>query len=322
MSDSKKRKTIVIGHKNPDTDSICSAICYANLKRILTGEKFTPARAGHVNSETQYVLDYFGVEAPKLIENVRTQVKDIEIRNMIKNVLERGKVDVYIYFDNAEDEKDVAVNQSVVRQYYNQMLEVASSLGVEINKSELLQTIMRFPDTMQAKMEELDEEGWNCLKRAIEKALSDVDDFRIQEGKVLIADILKRIELIKSLSGEVPQFEKQRVITIKQRLQDKMKEWGEIKNIDENRLEQEIIYYLEKLDITEEKVRLANHCKYFVETVEKEEAPGRKLGFIAQEIGREINTMGSKANDHDIQKLVVRMKDELEKIKEQSLNVL
>ena len=258
--------------------------------------------------------------------NLRTpsiyKEKDIEIRNMIKNVLERGKVDVYIYFDNAEDEKDVAVNQSVVRQYYNQMLEVADSLGVEINKSELLQTIMRFPDTMQAKVEELDEEGWNCLKSAIEKALSDVDAFRIQEGKVLIADILKRIELIKSLSGEVPQFEKQRVVTIKQRLQDKMKEWGEIKNIDENRLEQEIIYYLEKLDITEEKVRLANHCKYFVETVEKEEAPGRKLGFIAQEIGREINTMGSKANDHDIQKLVVRMKDELEKIKEQSLNVL
>ena len=139
---------------------------------------------------------------------------------------------------------------------------------------------------------------------------------------MLIADILKRVDLIKSLSAEVPQFEKQRVVTIKQRLQDKMKEWCEIKNIDENRLEQEIIYYLEKLDITEEKVRLANHCKYFIETVEQEEAPGRKLGFIAQEIGREINTMGSKANDHDIQKLVVRMKDELEKIKEQSLNVL
>ena len=272
------------------------------------------------------IVEVKSLNSKQLDINLRTpsiyKEKDIEIRNMIKNVLERGKVDVYIYFDNAEDEKDVAVNQSVVRQYYNQMLEVASSLGVEINKSELLQTIMRFPDTMQAKMEELDEEGWNCLKSAIEKALADVDAFRIQEGKVLIADILKRIELIKSLSGEVPQFEKQRVITIKQRLQDKMKEWGEIKNIDENRLEQEIIYYLEKLDITEEKVRLANHCKYFVETVEKEEAPGRKLGFIAQEIGREINTMGSKANDHDIQKLVVRMKDELEKIKEQSLNVL
>ena len=272
------------------------------------------------------IVEGKSLNSKQLDINLRTpsiyKEKDIEIRNMIKNVLERGKVDVYIYFDNAEDEKDVAVNQSVVRQYYNQMLEVADSLGVEINKSELLQTIMRFPDTMQAKVEELDEEGWNCLKSAIEKALSDVDAFRIQEGKVLIADILKRIELIKSLSGEVPQFEKQRVVTIKQRLQDKMKEWGEIKNIDENRLEQEIIYYLEKLDITEEKVRLANHCKYFVETVEKEEAPGRKLGFIAQEIGREINTMGSKANDHDIQKLVVRMKDELEKIKEQSLNVL
>ena len=254
------------------------------------------------------IVEVKSLNSKQLDINLRTpsiyKEKDIEIRNMIKNVLERGKVDVYIYFDNAEDEKDVAVNQSVVKQYYNQMLEVAGSLGVEINKSELLQTIMRFPDTMQAKMEELDEEGWNCLRSAIEKALSDVDDFRIQEGKVLIADILKRIELLKSLSGEVPQFEKQRVITIKQRLQDKMKEWGEIKNI------------------TEEKVRLANHCKYFVETVEKEEAPGRKLGFIAQEIGREINTMGSKANDHDIQKLVVRMKDELEKIKEQSLNVL
>ena len=272
------------------------------------------------------IVEVKSLNSKQLDINLRTpsiyKEKDIEIRNMIKNVLERGKVDVYIYFDNAEDEKDVAVNQSVVKQYYNQMLEVADSLGVEINKGELLQTIMRFPDTMQAKMEELDEEGWNCLKSAIEKALSDVDAFRIQEGKVLIADILKRIELIKSLSGEVPQFEKQRVVTIKQRLQDKMKEWGEIKNIDENRLEQEIIYYLEKLDITEEKVRLANHCKYFVETVEKEEAPGRKLGFIAQEIGREINTMGSKANDHDIQKLVVRMKDELEKIKEQGLNVL
>ena len=272
------------------------------------------------------IVEVKSLNSKQLDINLRTpslyKEKDIEIRNMIKNVLERGKVDMYIYFDNAEDDKDVAVNRSVVKQYYDQMLEVATSLGVEVNKGELLQTIMRFPDTMQARMEELDEEAWNCLREAIEKALSDVDQFRIQEGKVLIADILKRVDLIKSLSAEVPQFEKQRVVTIKQRLQDKMKEWGEIKNIDENRLEQEIIYYLEKLDITEEKVRLANHCKYFIETVEKEEAPGRKLGFIAQEIGREINTMGSKANDHDIQKLVVRMKDELEKIKEQSLNVL
>ena len=272
------------------------------------------------------IVEVKSLNSKQLDINLRTpslyKEKDIEIRNMIKNVLERGKVDMYIYFDNAEEEKGVAVNQAVVKQYYNQMNEVASSLGIEIDKGELLQTVMRFPDTMQVKMDELDEEAWNALRSAIEKALSDVDQFRVQEGKVLIADILKRVDLIKSLSAEVPRFEKQRVVTIKQRLQDKMKEWGEIKNIDENRLEQEIIYYLEKLDITEEKVRLANHCKYFIETVEKEVAPGRKLGFIAQEIGREINTMGSKANDHDIKKLVVRMKDELEKIKEQSLNVL
>lgn len=272
------------------------------------------------------IVEVKSLNSKQLDINLRTpslyKEKDIEIRNMIKNVLDRGKVDMFIYFDNSEDEKDVAVNKSVVMQYYNQMLSVASSLGVEMDKGDLLQTIMRFPDTMQVKMDELDEAGWIGLKSAIGKALEDVDRFRIQEGQVLITDILKRVELIKTLSGEVPQFEKQRVVAIKQRLQDKLKEWGEVKNVDENRLEQEIIYYLEKLDITEEKVRLANHCEYFIETVEKEDTPGRKIGFIAQEIGREINTMGSKANDHDIQKLVVRMKDELEKIKEQSLNVL
>ena len=135
-------------------------------------------------------------------------------------------------------------------------------------------------------------------------------------------DIIHRVQLIQELSAQVPQFEKKRMEVIRQKLQEKITEWTDVKSIDQNRMEQEIIYYLEKLDITEEKVRLANHCKYFMETVEKEDAPGRKIGFIAQEIGREINTMGSKANDHDIQKLVVRMKDELEKIKEQSLNVL
>lgn len=248
--------------------------------------------------------------------------KDIEIRGMIKEVLDRGKVDMFIYFDNDDDSKEVAINKTVVTQYFQQMLDMASSLGVSVDKGELLQTVMRFPDSLQVKAEELDEQEWLQLKSGIMQALESLNQFRIQEGQVLIADILKRIEIIKSLAAQVPQFEKQRVPAIKQRLQEKMKEWGEIKNVDENRLEQEIIYYLEKLDITEEKVRLANHCRYFIETAEREEAPGRKLGFIAQEIGREINTMGSKANDHDIQKLVVRMKDELEKIKEQSLNVL
>ena len=248
--------------------------------------------------------------------------KEMEIRNIIKNFLERGKIDMTIYFDNADTDKDVSVNQSVVEQYFKQMLDVASSLGVETNNNEILQTVMRFPETLKQKTEELDEGEWERLKTGIEKALEQIDQFRIQEGRVLIKDILHRIDLIQEFASEVPQYEGRRIEGVRQRLLEKMKEWNEIQNIDQNRLEQEIIYYLEKLDITEEKVRLTNHCKYFIETAEKEEAPGRKLGFIAQEIGREINTMGSKANDHDIQKLVVRMKDELEKIKEQSFNRL
>ncbi len=248
--------------------------------------------------------------------------KEMEIRGLVKEYLDRGKVDMVIYFDNAESEKDVIINFSVVAQYFNQMQKISEQLGVNTDKSILLQTVMRFPDTLQVKAEELDEEEWNALHAGVKKALEEMNHFRIQEGAALIKDITHRIALIQDLSAQVPAFEKRRIEVIRQKLQEKLDEWTDVKNIDQNRLEQEIIYYLEKLDITEEKVRLANHCKYFLETVEKEEAPGRKIGFIAQEIGREINTMGSKANDHDIQKLVVKMKDELEKIKEQSLNVL
>ena len=248
--------------------------------------------------------------------------KEMEIRSLIKSWLERGKIDISIYFDNSETEKAVSINALVVEQYFKQMLDVANTLGVEVNNNELLQTIMRFPDTLKQPSEELDETEWLKLKAGVEKALEMADQYRKREGEVLIKDILHRIDLIKAYAAEVPQYEEKRVEGVRQRLQEKMKEWKEIQNVDQNRMEQEIIYYLEKLDITEEKVRLANHCQYFIETVEKEEAPGRKLGFIAQEIGREINTMGSKANDHDIQKLVVHMKDELEKIKEQSLNIL
>lgn len=248
--------------------------------------------------------------------------KEMEVRGMAKEWLDRGKVDMYIYFDNSETDKEVQINRSVVEQYFNQMLEIAESLGATPDKGELLQTVMRFPDTLQVKSEELKEEEWSQLKAGVVEALEAMNHFRVQEGKALIKDIIHRVQLIQELSAQVPQFEKKRVEVIRQKLQEKLTEWTDVKSVDQNRMEQEIIYYLEKLDITEEKVRLANHCKYFVETVEKEEAPGRKIGFIAQEIGREINTMGSKANDHDIQKLVVRMKDELEKIKEQSLNVL
>ena len=258
-----------------------------------------------------------GLRLPGLFKD-----KEMEIRSMVKERLDRGKIDMAIYYDSTFDgEKNVSVNDAVVVKYFNQMLEVSGQLGFEPDKNELLQTVMRFPDSLQVKTEQLQEDEWMILRGGIERALDEIDGFRIQEGKALIKDILHRIDLIQQYAGQVPQYESRRIETVRQKLQEKLNEWTAVK-ADQNRLEQELIYYLEKLDITEEKVRLANHCKYFIETVEKEEAAGRKLGFIAQEIGREINTMGSKSNDLDIQKLVVMMKDELEKIKEQSLNVL
>lgn len=292
------------------------------MVRSMTGFGKTTVESGN----KKIIIEIKSLNSKQLDLNLRLpnlfKEKEMEIRGMVKEKLDRGKVDMNIYFDNSETDKDVSVNSAVVMQYFNQMMDISTKLGIEPDKDGLLQTIMRFPDTLQVKSEELAEEEWSQLQRGIEKALEEINKFRTQEGKALIKDIIHRVELIQQLASEVPQFEVKRVETIRQKLLEKINEWAEVKNIDQNRLEQEIIYYLEKLDITEEKVRLANHCKYFLETIDKEEAPGRKIGFIAQEIGREINTMGSKANDHDIQKLVVRMKDELEKIKEQSLNVL
>lgn len=248
--------------------------------------------------------------------------KEMEVRALVKEQLDRGKIDMIIYFDNAETGKNGSINRPVVIEYFHQLVEIAGQLGIEPDKNGLLQTVMRFPDTLQVKTEELEEEEWQALCDGINQALTAINNFRLQEGQALAKDIRHRVLLIQELASQVPPFEQQRIVSIRQRLQEKINEWTDITNIDQNRLEQEIVYYLEKLDITEEKVRLANHCKYFLETIEKEDAPGRKIGFIAQEMGREINTLGSKANDHDIQKLVVLMKDELEKIKEQSLNIL
>lgn len=293
------------------------------MVKSMTGFGKTTVKAGN----KKIVIEIKSLNAKQFDLNLRMpnlfKDKEMEIRCMVKEQLERGKVEMTISYDNtSENDKDVEVNGSVIIKYFKQMMEVSEQLGFEPDKNELLQTVMRFPDVLQINAEELEENEWAILQEGIKKALDEIDKFRIQEGKALIKDILHRIELIQQLSAQVPQFEMRRIEVIRQKLQEKISEWMDIKNIDQNRLEQELIYYLEKLDITEEKVRLANHCKYFIETAEKEDAPGRKLGFIAQEIGREINTMGSKANDHDVQKLVVRMKDELEKIKEQSLNVL
>lgn len=247
--------------------------------------------------------------------------KEIAVRNLISKTLIRGKVDFSMYAEVSGVENNSIVNTPLVKGYFDQLSKISEELGIE-NKAELLSIIMRLPDTLKNEREELNEDEWTLVMVGIQNAIDDLIKFRIQEGLTLEKDITERITLIKKLLNEVEPFEKLRLQKVKERLRNNLLELSEKENIDENRFEQELIFYLEKMDITEEKVRLAHHLEYFLETVKLDEEVGKKLGFISQEIGREINTLGSKANDSDMQKIVIDMKDELEKIKEQLLNVL
>ncbi|HBS88006.1 MAG: YicC family protein [Bacteroidetes bacterium GWF2_38_335] len=247
--------------------------------------------------------------------------KDLIVRNEIARVLVRGKVDFAIYVELTDVDKNNLINKQLVKKYYLQIKEMADEMGVETSP-EFFTSVLRFPEVLKTDREELDENEWNQIYAKITSSINELNGFREQEGIALQKDISLRIKNISSFLGQIDQFEKERVERIKTRLKTNLEEFFKSENIDANRFEQEVIYYLEKIDITEEKVRLANHCKYFNEIMKAEEYPGKKLGFISQEIGREINTIGSKANDSDIQKLVVGMKDDLEKIKEQLLNVL
>ncbi|MCU4164840.1 YicC/YloC family endoribonuclease [Carboxylicivirga caseinilyticus] len=247
--------------------------------------------------------------------------KEIEIRNTVGKKLTRGKVDVSFFVEAASSDKITKVNQQVIKDYYAQLKEVSADLGFSEN-TDFLKVIMPLPDTVKIELAELDEKEWVAIAKAIDAAIEDIISFRIREGKALEADVRERIATIDELLQQVPNYETQRIEKIRNRIKENLEELSMQTQVDENRFEQEIIFYLEKLDITEEKVRLANHLKYFIETMEAGEAVGKKLGFISQEIGREINTLGSKANDADLQKIVIRMKDELEKIKEQILNIL
>jgi uncharacterized protein (TIGR00255 family) len=248
--------------------------------------------------------------------------KDMVIRNEIKSKLERGKVELSIFIESVGTDKETKINKPIVEAYYKQLQELAENLGVSIDNEPILQTILKLPDALKVEYQELNEEEWNLIFEGFKTALSEIINFRRQEGEALQEDIFARIGKIETLLAEVPQYEKERIATVKARINDNLRDFVEKQNVDKNRFEQEIIYYLEKLDVTEEKVRLANHCKYFIETSKLGNSEGKKLGFIAQEIGREINTLGSKANHTNIQKIVIQMKDELEKIKEQLLNVL
>ncbi len=248
--------------------------------------------------------------------------KDIEIRRLISEMLTRGKVDFALYIDNLGAESTSRINTSIVKDYYRQLSDVYQELGLEVNGS-IMDSIMRLPETVKMVYDELDESEWLVVRENLTKTLEELNKFRDQEGLALKTDIVANIANILDLLKQVEPFENQRMENVKAKITDSLDALQLNGNVDKNRFEQELIYYMEKLDINEEKVRLANHCSYFAETMMDEPEPsGRKLGFIAQEIGREINTLGSKANESNLQRIVVQMKDNLEKIKEQVLNVL
>jgi|SRR5690554_5654254 len=241
--------------------------------------------------------------------------KELELRKTIANSLIRGKVDFGLYIENTGLEATSGINEAVVRSYMEQLGKIAS--GDEMG---LLEIAMRMPDTMRTEREDIDEDEYQIIKEALEIALLEITIFRTEEGKVLENDFKARITILQELLAKVAVMDGERLETIRERLE---KAVADLKvELDANRFEQELIYYLEKYDITEEKVRLQNHLDYFTTTLESDDSNGRKLGFICQEIGREINTIGSKANFAPMQQVVVQMKDELEKIKEQMLNVL
>lgn len=247
--------------------------------------------------------------------------KDIEVRKIISDKLERGKVDFNIFCEQLGTESSAIINKPIVNSYLNQLSDIYRDLNMEITEL-AIQTILRLPDSVKVEHEELDEEEWKLIAAKIHEAIEKLNSFRVQEGTALEADIHSHIDQILSLKNQVDPFESERIERVKTRLTDAMNSISTNIQTDPNRFEQEMIFYLEKLDINEEKVRLENHCTYFLETIKEPIPSGKKLGFIAQEIGREINTMGSKANHSEIQKLVIIMKDELEKIKEQLLNIL
>lgn len=246
---------------------------------------------------------------------------EYEIRNIVARTIQRGKVDLFVSVESQAVETPARINKEVFREYLRQMNDTLSFAGISADYLDsIVPVIMRLPDVVSSEAESISEQEHAALLAATESAAAQLDAFRRQEGAILIADLLGRVDKIEGYMQEVVPFEKPRTESVKARILDNL---GKLQiDVDRNRLEQEMIFYLEKLDITEEKVRLANHCKYFREVAASEEGAGRKLGFIAQEMGREINTMGSKANESNIQILVVKMKDELEKIKEQVLNIL
>lgn len=246
--------------------------------------------------------------------------REHELRSSIGSLIQRGKTDCFINYESVGQAGSYSINQDMAEAYYSQLRDLSVKLGVN-EPSDYLQIIMRLPEVMHTASNEVPDEEWIKVVNGVSEAALAVDAFRIQEGAVLERDFKTRVTKILDLLKEVEVYEGLREQNIREKLRRELSQLTELR-IDENRLEQELIYYLEKIDITEEKVRLRKHCDYFFNVLKEQDNQGRKLGFVAQEMGREINTLGSKANQADMQQLVVMMKDELEKIKEQLLNIL
>ena len=277
-----------------------------------------------VCNDKKFRVELRSVNSKQLDLNIKIPGKyraaEAEVRAILTRELQRGKVDCFISFESSVAETSAHINREAFAAYAKELKEVCAMNSVTADGDYFLSAILRMPDVITSEEQEVSEDELKAIIVAAEQAAEQLNAFRIQEGAILIADLLKRIDLIEQYRHEVEPYETARVDIIKSRIRENIEKLAI--EVDNNRLEQEMIFYIEKLDITEEKVRLENHCKYFREVASTEEQAGRKLGFIAQEMGREINTTGSKANQHDIQKLVVKMKDELEKIKEQVLNIL
>lgn len=248
--------------------------------------------------------------------------KEMEVRKFIAAQLERGKVDFNLWVEKDQASSFLPINQEAVKDYTRQIRAISESNNIPFPEQGIWEVLIKLPETIQPNVvEDLTEEEWNAASQAVAEAVGHLVEFRTQEGLALQKKFSEKIDNIERLLGEIEPFEKSRVEKIRQRLTERLEELKGV-DYDKNRLEQELIYYIEKLDISEEKQRLANHLKYFRETMETNHGQGKKLGFIAQEMGREINTTGSKSNQAEMQNIVVKMKDELEQIKEQVLNAL
>ncbi|MFV0366670.1 MAG: YicC family protein [Mangrovibacterium sp.] len=249
--------------------------------------------------------------------------KDIEIRKLIAEKALRGKVEFSLYIESLGGTGKSVINTEAVKAHFEQLQSVSNEVGIANNDVQLLVATLKLPDALKTELESIDENEWITIHAKIIETLDALDNFRTQEGVSLENDLRSNIERIMQLLEEAKPFEEQRIANVKQRLTDGLKDLEQKGKVDQNRYEQELIFYIEKLDVNEEKVRLAQHCSYFLETMDSnEDGVGKKLGFIAQEIGREINTLGSKSNESNMQRIVVQMKDSLERIKEQVLNVL